>query len=1025
MKLEIRAILVFFLLECSVLAAPVRQYRERLWQTDDGLPHNSVLALAQTSDGYIWVGTQQGLARFDGLRFVALDGSAELDFEFESIASLCAARNGALWIGTADRGLFQFKDGQLQRFEKQSALGSDSIKTLLETRDGALWIGATNGLLQWNAKRLTRWTTADGLAENLIRSIYEDRHGTLWVAAGNPALNRLHDGAFVSHPIPKTVYGALRTVSMDQQDNLWVGANSGLTRVKENGTLHFTKVEGLSDNLVSIIHEDREGQLWVGTYGGLSRIVDGKPIVEYNAEGEPFDPIYAMLEDREGNLWIGSKGGLHQLKPRPITTYTKRHGLTHNAVTSVYEDVSGTMWIGTWGGGLNWMKDGVIGGYPFAVSAPEFVLAIHGSPSKSLWFGADYNLGAGHLRDGNLKMFREGDGFIGSAVKVIHEDRSGNLWIGAGNGLSVFRDGKFIRYTTADGLSGNTIQVIHEDQRGVLWFGTTEGLTCRQDGEFLRVAMNHGLSQDSIGAIYEDREGNLWVGTHGGGLCRIQNGQSKTGHEQAGAGSQQARIPGHESPIASRVSRFTSKEGLFDDVLFEILEDDFGYFWMSCPKGIFRVARSDLERMEKRKIERLNCRAFVKDDGMASAVCTGVAKPSGWKSRNGQLWFSTTKGVVTVNPEIKVNSTPPPVLIEEVIADGQDQSLKFNLQSRGAGANASTLNAEHGTWTLQPGRGELEFHYTALSFAAPEKNRFKYKLTGFDRDWVEAGARRVAYYNNLKPGDYTFHVIACNNDGVWNSLGANVKLRLLPRFWQTWWFLGFCGVAAFVAVGGTARYLTKRKMQRELETLERQHALERERARIAQDIHDDLGAGLTRITMLSDLTHVEREHPAEVKAYSEKISSTAREMVRAMDEIVWAVSPKNDTLNSLVEYLDLFADEFFENSKMRCLVERDAEFPNSNISAEVRHNVFLVFKESLNNTLKHSGAAEVRIHMGMVSGGFRIEIRDDGVGFDLAARRGVRHGLDNMSRRMREAGGCFDLWSEPGKGTKIILGILE
>jgi ligand-binding sensor domain-containing protein/signal transduction histidine kinase len=1023
--LRILIFTVIILLQSPASAASVHQYGARLWQTDDGLPHNSVLAIAQTTDGYLWVGTQQGLSRFDGVRFVAVQGSKGPGFRSQSITALCASRSGALWIGTADRGLFVVRDGLLQPFENEHLLRTGSIKALLETRDGSLWVGTTNGLFQWNAGRLAQWTTNDGLAENLIRALYEDRDGVLWVATGNPGLSCFRDGAFVQQPLPKAVYGALRAICMDAQGSLWVGANSGLTCVnrREMETLQFTKTRGLPDNIVSVVHEDREGHLWVGTYGGLSRIANGKVIIEHNPRDEPFDPVYTMFEDREGTLWVGTKGGLSQLNLQPITAYTKQHGLTHNAVTSVYEDAAGTLWIGTWGGGLNWMEEEVIKGFPFVVSAPEYVLAIHEGPSKSLWFGSDYSIGMGRLRDGNLEMFRAEDGLVGSAVKVIHEDRRGDLWVGTGNGLNRLREGTFTRYTTENGLTGDSIQVIHEDRQGVLWFGTSRGLTRWQNERFDRFTTSGGLPHDSIGAIYEDSEGNLWLGTHGGGLCRMRQ-EAGDGRLESGDRIKDSQLLNSDSRLLSpSYSRFTTREGLFDDVIFEILEDDLGYFWMSCPKGIFRVARRDLDRLSRGEISQLACNTFGKRDGLDGAVCIGVAKPAGWKGRDGRLWFPTTKGIAAVSPDIKVNSEPPPVRIEEVIADKKVQSLTFDLQSQNDRTSATTLNFEPGTLKLPPGRGELEVHYTALSFRAPEMNRFKYRLEGLDTEWVDAGSRRFAYYNNLAPGDYTFHVMACNNDGVWNTQGLSLKVRLLPHFWQTGWFFGGCVAGLCGGVATTVRQLTRRKMKRQMALMEQRHALEKERGRIAQDMHDDLGARLTQITLLSDLAARDVTQPERVGVHVAQISETARDVVQAMDEIVWAVNPRNDTVPRLAGYILHYAEKFFRASSIRFRCPRAGALPNHPLSAEMRHHLFLVVKEALHNVVKHSEATEVWLRFDVAGAILDIRVEDNGRGVGAADANGERNGLLNMRQRMEKMGGQFLMTSEPGKGTKIQLRI--
>jgi signal transduction histidine kinase len=357
-------------------------------------------------------------------------------------------------------------------------------------------------------------------------------------------------------------------------------------------------------------------------------------------------------------------------------------------------------------------------------------------------------------------------------------------------------------------------------------------------------------------------------------------------------------------------------------------------------------------------------------------------------------------------------------LIEEVTADGQLMTMA------GQGGAAKPLE-------IRPGKQRFEFRYTALSLVAPEKVRFKCRLDGLETDWVEAGTRRVAYYSYLKPGDYTFRVVACNNDSVWSETGATLALRVLPYFWQTWWFSVCAMVTGAGVVGGGARYATRRRLRRRMEILERQRAVEKERARIAKDIHDDLGASLTRITLLSQSDRAELEDPRQAAADLAKIYTTARELTRAMDEIVWAVSPQHDTLDSLVTYLGKFAQDFLSVAGIRCRLNVPMQLPPLSLTAEVRHNLFLVLKEALNNVVKHAAATEVRVSLAPAASGFSLVVEDNGKGFDPAragvagnvgggaARLSAGNGLSNMRKRLEEIGGVFEIDTARGEGTKL------
>jgi ligand-binding sensor domain-containing protein/signal transduction histidine kinase len=980
-------------------AKGVPQYNARLWQTDDGLPNNAVQAITQTRDGYLWVGTREGLARFDGTRFKTFDAKNTSELGNSTITALCADQAGALWIGSDGGGLVRFEDGVFLRYGKTNGLAGENIRVIYESRDGSIWIGTSTGLSQFKEGKFSNYTRLyftqePSLVSSIINSIVEDKDGSLWVATSG-GLNHLQGktiAAFTAaNGLPNNV---LRKVFLDKEGRLWIGSNTGLA-LYENGVFHSSSTRhGLSANFVTSICEDREGNLWVGTYGGLNRFVDGSFVTELNNEGTPYDQVNAVFEDREGSIWVGSKEGLVQLTPRRFFTYTKRQGLSYDNIMSVSQDRAGSLWIGTWGGGLNQLKDGKVTAYGAAngVESPLILSTCEGRDG-SLWVGAEYDGGLIRLKDGQFMRYTAKDGLIGAGVKVIYEDRSGNLWLGTSRGLSCLQDGKFTNYTsTNSNLPGDIVRAICEDHAGRLWFGTEGGLSRRGEGQFINFTTNEGLSDNVVNALYEDKEQNLWIGTDNGGLNRYKG---------------------------NRITSCTMRQGLFSDRILEILEDDHGWLWMSCYKGVFRIHKKDLDDLDRGRAAIIACLAYGKADGMESAQCNGVAKPAGWKARDGRLWFPTTKGLVVVEPNLKLNEIPPPVFIEAIIADKKKidvEKWRLPAAQKSNGKNA-VLAGDSAAITLPPGGGELEFQYGVLSFSSAEKDRFKYKLEGIDSDWTDAGTRRLAHYNNIYPGRYRFRVKASNNDGVWNETGAAIALVLLPHFWQTKWFLGLTALATIAIIGGMVRYISWKKLRRKLALLEMQHSLEKERARIARDLHDDLGCSLTQITLLSDESESEGER--EPQANTRKISATARAMARSLDEIVWAINPEHDTLEGLVDYMSRSLDEFMEDTTIRSRLKAPTVLPDCVIPSDVRHNLFFAFKEALNNSVRHSGASEIQIEFLVEPARFQIVIADNGTGFDPASPRTEGNGLKNMRRRLEEIGGQFEIWSRPGQGTKI------
>jgi ligand-binding sensor domain-containing protein/signal transduction histidine kinase len=974
-------------LDWSSLDTPVFQYNSRIWQTDEGLPDNVVQSIAQTLDGFLWVGTRQGLARFDGATFTSFNAKNTPAMENSSITALCADRKDALWIGTDGGGLVCLRDGKFSHYGKTNGLAGDTVRAIFEASNGALWIGTTTGLSQFQHGTIVNYFIKDGLLSDLVRFIYEDREGNLWIATG-AGLNRIHGGKINSFAMPNGLPNdSVRVISQDRGGRVWIGSNNGMLWYDWYWANHFYAYNtqyGISDTFVSAICEDQEGNLWVGTYSGLNRFREGRYYVERDTEGLPFGKVNALLADREGDLWVGSSEGLVRLTPMRFKTYTKQQGLTHNNVTSVLEDKTGNLWLGTWGGGLNNLRNERIQSYQTTTNfSQNLVLSLCSGADGSLWIGSDYDGGLTRLKNGKSTLYGVKDGLVALGIRALHEDRQGNLWIGSSHGLSCLTKAGFTNYSVKNNLSGNVIHAICEDHNGRLWFGTDGGLSQWDNGHFTNLTAANGLSDSTVTALYEDKANNLWIGTEAGGLDRLHNG---------------------------KISVYTTAQGLASDEVFEILEDDDGWLWMTCSKGVIRVRKAQFDDFDAGRRDRIACSTYGKNDGMESTQCNDVGKPAGWKSRNGRLWFPTSKGLVTVDPRTAdVNAKPPLVLIEEMFAD--KKPVMF------------ALDPVHSPLKIVPGRGELDFRYTALDLQAPDRIHFKYQLEGVDSDWVDAASRREAHYNNVSPGTYRFHVEACNKDGIWNVAGDSLAVILEPHFWETWWFRVGTAVAVMAAAAGVARFVVTRRMQRRLELLEQRHAIERERGRIAKDIHDDLGSSLTRIIMLGERTEEGLVRHEDVGLHIQKIVASARHTVQSLDEIVWAVNPENDTFNSLMMYISHFADEFFENTDIRCRLELPVGLPEIILPADVRHDLFMVVKEAFNNSLKHSGASLLCVRVSIQPGVLTIMIDDNGRGFEIGGNHHGRkgNGLENMRQRMDSLEGGFSITSSLGRGTLTTL----
>ncbi len=985
----------------------VSQYHSRLWQAEDGLSHNWIQAVCQDRQGYLWVGTRDGLIRFDGVRFVPVMAP---ELKGHLVSAVREGADGSLWIGVEDGALTRYKDGKFFRYDHANGLPGDNVRALCRGRDGSIWIATLNGACRFQDGKFSPVTMQEGLASNFIRDICEGPDGSIWIATDR-GLNRWKDGVITRvGPTAGWSY-ILRSVFADLQGTLWVGTMVGLFRIQGDEIRNYTKADGLPDNLVLSIRSDQKGTLWFGTSAGLGRLVGDQIVTVRNNEGESFDQVYDVMEDREGNLWVGAKDGLHRLNPRQFSAVTHQKGLSHNNVMSVLEDRTGAVWMATWGGGLNRMADGKFTTYNIPAFVSDLVLSLHEAHDGSLWIGMEYTDGIYRFKDGQFTHFAYNEGLIDSAVMVIYEDSHTNLWVGTRTALDRMKDGKFTRYTKENGLAANSVRSVMEDHAGVLWFGTSEGLSRWENDTFTSFRVSDGLPHTNIVSVYEDAAHVLWVGTRGGGICRMQ---PRREHAEASASD----APSTALASSWRFTACTSRSGLFDDNIFEIVEDDLGFFWISSLKGIFRVSKRELEEFCDGKKERVTCMAYGKADGVVSTQCNGVAKPCAWKTKDGRIWFATTKGAVMTDPALAVgiNEVPPPVLIERVVADKK----QFDVTNTFVGTKDSPAR-ERDPLRFGPGRGEIEFQYTALSYRSPERVRFKYKLDGVDQEWVEAGTRRTAHYNNIYPGQYLFRVIACNNDGIWNDTGASFAVILLPHFWETRWFLALGLVVVLGTITAFVRFISVKKLQTKLAVLEKGRAVAEERSRIAQDMHDNLGARLTQILVLSDLARNSKGRPDDMETHVGRIASAVQDVTRSLDGIVWAVNPENDSLERMVGYIHEFAAIFLETASINCHLDSPREMPNITLSSEVRHHLFLVIKESLNNIVKHSGASEVRIVFHLDALRLSISIEDNGKGFAIETASAFGNGLRNMQKRMEKVRGSFAITSEAGKGTKIAI----
>ncbi len=748
----------------------VTQYRYQSWNTRDGLPQSSVEAVVQTRDGYLWLGTQEGLARFDGVAFTVFDRSNTRELRHNRVVALHEDSSSNLWIGTQGGGLTRLRAGVFETFAARDGLPSDRVTELASDGSGRLWVGTDEGLVAWENEHAVGSVL---LAGEAVRALECARDGSVWVGTRRGLYRAAGLGASVAAvAIPGE--GTVSALWLDDDGSVWAGRTRGVVRWRGGETSLLGPAAGLHGLNVVAIRRDRQGSLWVGSEGGGLARLRGRRFESFTShEGLANDLVLRILEGREGHLWIGMQdGGLARLSDSRFLTWTTREGLAGDVVWPVFGDREGALWVGTSTGGISRMRNGEIRGFTTRDGlASNSIQAFAQDASGALWIGTRGG-GLQRYADGHFTRFTTRDGLPGDSVKAVLADRDGSLWVGTrDNGLARRKSGRFASFGPADGFTSDSVHTLLQDRFGAVWIGTDgQGLVRYSGGRFSSYTTRDGLSADIVNCLLEDEDGTLWIGTYGGGLNRLRGG---------------------------RLTAYTSAQGLFDDAIFSILDDGAGSLWMSCNKGIFKVARKDLEALDRGELTSLRPTAYGVEDGMRNRECNGANHPSGWRDATGRLFFPTVEGLVEIDPKrLGANPLSPPVVIEKLVVDGRPVMPRDGL-------------------VFRPGSESFEIQYAGLSFGVPERVRFRYRLEGLDRDWLDVGTRRSAYFTRIPPGEYRFRVAAANEDGVWNEEGASLSFRLRPHFYRTSWFTGVAALGAVGMIAGGYRLRERRQRRRE------------------------------------------------------------------------------------------------------------------------------------------------------------------------------------------------------------------
>jgi len=935
------------------------QYVHRIWQSQQGLPQGGILQIFQTRQGYLWLATQTGLVRFDGARFQDAEDIIPGAPQNLWARAMLEDQQGRLWVGSNESGIYRLGPDGVSQYTTAQRLPSNVIQCLVPGRDGVVWVCTDNGLARMDISggepRIQ--TLADASIEN-VRAACEDQSSDPWVGGDGPAIQ--HSGRITSlKGIPASAsVRALLCVA----DTVWVGTSDGLIRIHDNEQRLFSVKDGLADNFVFSLAQGSAGTIWIGTRNGFSRLRDGKFDSFHPQDGLSQSTAISMFEDRDGTLWVGTKRGLNQFVDGRGVPYTVSEGLPSNEAGPVLADRTGAVWAGTLDRGLARFdgqefrsltkRDGL---------ASNTILSLAEDRDGSLWAGTQNGLN--RLRDGRVvETYNVQRGLPGNLIRTVYQDRAGVLWAGTEKGLASFRGGRF---ELVPGAPKAAVIALSEDREGHIVMATERGVYEGLPGGFRELKFNGGAIRP-VNTFYRDADGLLWMGLNGGGL-RLLDG--------------------------SAITSFQARDGLFDGEIYGIVRDDQDRLWMACSRGIFSVPRGELRQFAAGTIKKVTSAPYSPMDAQRVIEGQSGVAPVLSRTRDGRLWFATIRGLLVLDPSHwQREATPPLLVIENPVVNGHSESPDRIGQ-------------------LPPGQKNMEFNYTGLAYYLPTRLRFRYMLEGYDRDWIDAGNRREAFYTNLPPGNFRFRVTACNADNICNDQGAIMAFSLAPHFYQRDWFWPLVAIA-IAALGWLVYQLRIRHLR------ERYDLILAERSRIARELHDTLIQGFSGITMAMQALAGRLRSPQERETLDDIIRDAAT-CLRETRQSVAGLRAGHDADSGLTAAIGTAAREITDTKDVRLKLKLDRV--TRKLPAEVEYNLLRIASEAISNSVKHSGARNIEVALESTPEALRLSVHDDGSGLgkDGAALRPGHYGIIGMKERATQIGANLQLLSEPGHGTTV------
>jgi signal transduction histidine kinase/ligand-binding sensor domain-containing protein len=959
------------------------QYVHRIWQVQQGLPESSIYSLLQTRDGYLWLGTQTGLVRFDGVRFSMLESIYPAAPANVWIRAAIEDSQGAVWIGTNESGIYRIAGGVVSHFSQKEGLPSNTVQCLV-LLEGDIWACTPSGLARFSDGKITVYRVADGLSSNDVRAAAVGIDGKLRIGGDSARLSVWNGSRFDPLPLSSVAADtAVRALAVSDDGALWIGTTAGLIQLKNGAERLLTVKQGLADDWILTLSASHDGSLWIGTRNGFSRWRDGEIVSFRPKDGLSQSTVFSIYEDREGSLWVGTKHGLNQFLDGRAIPYTVNEGLPTNDSGPVLEGRQGNVWIGTLGAGLSrfdghrfttlTVKDGLASNFVNALAEDSTGA---NSSDGVLWVGTDRGLN--RLREGRVdQTFSTAQGLPANDVRGLMVDDSGILWVATSGGAAALRNGKFER---PPGIAHAAVLALGQDAAHRIYFATANGVQFYANAKSQSAPRNapeeseatsgeitqNGAPLRAVDAFYRDPQGVLWIGLLGGGLRMLENG---------------------------KISTFLMRDGLFDAEIYGIVGDQQDRLWMACSKGIFSVPRADLRRFAAGELSKITSTPYSPTDALRVIECKAGVQPAASVSSDGRLWFSTIRGLIVFDSRHLIRKTPPPsIVVEDITVNGEREQ-------------PSEIGG------LPPGRKNLEVRYTGLSFLAPGQIKFRYMLEGYDKEWIDARTRREAYYTNLPPGTFHFRVSGCNSDGMCNEAGAAVTFTLASHYYQRIWFWPLCAVALGLLVW-LAYQLRIRRLR------EHFSLILAERNRIARELHDTLIQGLSGITMEMQALAAKMHSPQDRGTLDDIIQDAGTCLRETRRSVAGLRSGR--TSSGLASAIEQAARQLTETKKIRLKLKLGTN--GKGLPVDVEYNLVRIAQEAVTNSVKHSGARTVEVALDYSQRAVHLSVKDDGSGFaslENGHGRAGHYGLIGMKERASHIGAAFDLASAPGRGTTV------